>query len=137
MVVHSYRDLKVWQKAMDLAVLIYRLSESFPKQEQYGLTSLIRRAVVSIPSNIAEGRAKHSTRDFMRFVHIAYGSTAEVETQLILAHRLNYISSQEMEPSLDLCAEIGRMLNGLLNGLQQKLEQPIPLNADPRMLTPS
>lgn len=127
--VQSYKDLNVWQMAMDLVVIIYDLTKTFSKEEMYGLTSQIRRAAVSIPSNIAEGRAKRSTRDFMRFVNIAYGSLAEVETQLLLAQRLGYAEQTITTEILEKCSELGRMLNGLLNGLEKRLS-PLPLNAE-------
>lgn len=82
---HSYKDLIVWQKAIKLAVMIYQITSSFPKEEVYGLTSQLRRAAVSIPSNIAEGRHRGSRKDFLQFLRIAYASGAEVETQLLIA----------------------------------------------------
>jgi four helix bundle protein len=109
----SYRDLMVWQKAMDLVVEVYQQSQSFPKEEVYGLTSQIRRAAVSIPSNIAEGQGQGSDRGFSRFLSIAQGSLTELETQLMIAQRLDYLDDLTCQSTLDRCAEIGRMLNGL------------------------
>lgn len=116
--IRSYRDLEVWQRAMDLVTSIYGLSQHFPKEEIYGLTSQLRRAAVSVPSNIAEGQSKRSTKDYVRFLQIAYGSIAEMETQLMIARNLNYLNTEAAESTLTECATIGRMLNGLINSLQ-------------------
>ena len=88
----GYRDLKVWQAAMRLTVEVYRLSEQFPKHETYGLTSQLQRSAVSLPSNIAEGHGRNSPKEFNHFLGIALGSLAELETQLILAQHLNYLT---------------------------------------------
>ncbi|MCE1183451.1 MAG: four helix bundle protein [Rhodocyclales bacterium] len=112
-----YRDLIVWQKAMDLVVEIYRLSQAFPNTEKFGLSAQIQRAAVSIPSNIAEGHARKSSGAFINHLSIAAGSLAELETQLMLAVRLGFCSEDVASP-LFLCAdEIGRMLTGLKNSL--------------------
>jgi len=89
MQVKSYKDLIVWQKAMDLVEMVYQVTRSFPKDELYGLTNQLRRAAVSVPSNIAEGQAHNSTAEFRNFLSIAHGSLAEVETQLLIAERLH------------------------------------------------
>ena len=91
--VKDYRDLIVWQKAMDLVEAIYRTTATFPREEIYGLTSQLRRAAVSIPSNIAEGNGRNTTRDYVHFLGMAYGSVKEVETQVLIAERLRYIDS--------------------------------------------
>lgn len=112
-----YRDLVVWQKAMDLVVEIYRLCQSFPAAERYALVSQMQRAAVSIPSNIAEGHARKSTGAFVNHLSIAAGSLAELETQIMLAERLGFCTG---ETSLSLLAstdEIGRMLSGLKTSL--------------------
>lgn len=96
MQVRSYKDLIVWQKAMDLVELVYHLTKLFPKDEQYGLSNQLRRAAVSIPSNIAEGQARNSTAEFRNFLSIARGSLAELETQLLIAERLNYIEQKKL-----------------------------------------
>lgn len=119
--VRSYKDLKVWQKGADLALEVYVLSKKFPKDELYGLTSQVRRAAISIPSNIAEGSERKAVRDFLRFVRIASGSLAEVETQLYMAFRLGYIAEGEYQNVQPLMAEIGRMLNGFANNLAEQL----------------
>ena len=120
--VRSYRDLLVWQKAIDLVVECYRASDGFPKSELYGLTSQLRRAVVSVPANIAEGRGRRSTNAFLHFLDIAYGSLVEVETLLEIASRLAFLAP-DVHQNLTACAaEIGRMLNGLIASLEQKAE---------------
>ena len=118
--VKSYRDLVVWRKAMDAVELIYRLSEGFPKTETYGLTSQIRRAAVSVPSNIAEGQGRKSTKEFLKHLSIAYGSLLEVETQIEIAKRLSYLSQDDCERVFQAVAEIGRLLNGLMSALLLK-----------------
>jgi four helix bundle protein len=110
MQVQSYKDLIVWQKAMVFAEMVYMLSKFFPKEEIYGLTSQIRRAAVSVPSNIAEGHARHSTAEFRNFISISQGSLAEVETQILLAMRLTYLTQEQAKPALDLREEISKML---------------------------
>ena len=109
----SHRDLVVWQKAMDLAVQVYRLTASFPKHELYRLTSQVTRAVASVPANIAEGNARGSRRDYANFLAIAKGSLNETETFMILALRLGYLREQELAPTLFLITEIGKMLTAL------------------------
>jgi len=112
-----YRELTVWQKAMVLVEEVYKLTETFPQSEQYGLTNQLRRAAVSIPSNIAEGNSRNSLQEYARFLSIARGSKSEVETQLEIGVRLNYISPDQTEHALELCSEIGKMLNRLIKKL--------------------
>ncbi len=107
------RDLIVWQRAINLIEKIYRMTQQFPREELYGLTSQIRRAAVSIASNIAEGQGRTTPGEFRHFIGIARGSTSEVETQLIIAERLGYVSSAVIGPALQDCDEIKRMLFGL------------------------
>ncbi len=121
--VQSYRDLTVWQKAMDLVVECYRICERFPRAEQYGLCSQLQRAAVSIPSNIAEGHGRTSTKEFLHHLSIAYGSLMESETQVQIARRLQYISDETQSSLLSRSEEIGRMLNGLMSSLQRRLDQ--------------
>jgi four helix bundle protein len=113
----SYRDLEVWQKAMDLVVECYRITNKFPRSELYGLTSQLRRAAVSVPSNIAEGRERQHTKEFVQHLAIAYGSLAELETHLQIAQRLNYLDSSQVRRVLEKTSEVGRMLNGLRRSL--------------------
>ena len=117
----GFRDLEVWKKSMGLTEMIYRLSSGFPSHEQFGLTSQVRRAAVSVASCIAEGHARSSRRDFARFVSMAMGSLAEVETQVLLAQRLGYLG-QDAEPALTAASEIGKMLNGLRRSLNRELQ---------------
>jgi len=113
----GYQDLQVWHKAIALAESVYRATSNFPRDEIYGLTSQMRRASVSIASNIAEGSARNGTKEFMQFLGIALGSTAELKTQLYIAARLLYIEKQAFEALLEQSGEVERMLNGLLKSL--------------------
>jgi four helix bundle protein len=119
--VQHYRELIVWQKGMDLVEAVYRATHEFPNAELYGLTSQLRRSAVSVPSNIAEGQGRHTTRDFLYFLSIAQGSLMEVETQITIAQRLGYMKPAAEIALLDFTAEIGRLLNGLTNSLHKKL----------------
>jgi four helix bundle protein len=114
---HKFKSFKVWQKAMELSVDIYKLIANFPSEEKYGLTSQIRRAAISIPSNIAEGSAR-SDKDFIRFLSISLGSAFELETQILLAIELRLISQENSSKILTEIAEIQKMLIGLQNKLQ-------------------
>ena len=117
----SYRDLEVWQKAMDLVVGCYRMTEQFPKTELYGLTSQLQRAAVSIPANIAEGQGRSHTREFLNHLSVAYGSLMEVETHLEIEARLEYLDQAALNRLLDQTGETGRMLNGLMQALNRRL----------------
>jgi four helix bundle protein len=117
--VRSYKDLVAWQKSMDLVTAVYRASQRFPKEEIFGLVSQIRRAAVSIPSNIAEGHARTSKKEFQYFLSNARGSLAELETQLTIAHQLAYIDETGINQLLDRLGEVGRILNGLLAALKR------------------
>jgi four helix bundle protein len=119
-IVQSYRDLVVWQKSMALVLNIYRCTQSFPKIETYGLTSQLRRAAVSVPSNIAEGQARLSTGEFRQFLGNARGSLMEVETQILIARDLAYLDENQSEHLLGAAAEVGRILNGLLASLPSR-----------------
>jgi four helix bundle protein len=117
MSVRHYTDLIAWQKAMDLVVRVYDVTELFPRREMFGLTNQLRRAVVSIPSNIAEGQARCTTKDFVHFLHVARGSLQEVETQLLIAERLSYLDSACKCKLLNETTELSRVLNGLIRSL--------------------
>jgi len=119
MAVLNYRELVVWQKAMDLVELVYRDTGTIPKQELYGLTSQMRRAAVSIPSNIAEGQGRRTTGEFLHFLSIAYGSLRELETQVMISKRLCFIGEAEFGSLMQAAAEVGRLLNGLSNSLEK------------------
>ena len=121
MAVQSYRQLVVWQKAMELVKLVYDLTRKFPKEELFGLTLQIRKAVVSVPSNIAEGQGRRSTREFTRHLSIAYGSLVETETQGMIAEMQLYITPDECAELLFRTAEVGKLVNGLSNSLERKL----------------
>jgi four helix bundle protein len=120
MSIRDYRDLIVRQKAMDLVEVIYRASASFPREEVYGLTSQMRRAAISIPSNIAEGHGRYTTPDYLHFISITHGSLKELETQVFIARRLGYITAALENRVTSLTAEVGRLLNGLTDALKQK-----------------
>jgi four helix bundle protein len=116
-IVQSYRDLVVWKKSMSLVLDIYRDTNAFPKVETYGLVSQLRRAAVSVPSNIAEGQARLSTAEFKQSLGHARGSLMEVETHILLARELGYLEPDQSENLLSSSAEVGKILNGLLNSL--------------------
>ena len=109
----NYKDLVVWQKGISLAKAIYRLTTKFPGEEKFGLVSQMRRAAISIPSNIAEGQARHTTGEFIQFISHAEGSTAELETQVILSIELGFAEVQSTKAVFILLDDIRRMLNGL------------------------
>ncbi len=113
----NYQDLIAWQKAMDLVEEVYRATREFPKEELYGLTSQLRRAVVSVPSNVAEGQGRRTANEFQHFLSIAHGSLREVETQLMIAHRLAYLPTESLQSLMNLAAEVGRLSQGLSNSL--------------------
>ena len=116
----NYRDLIAWQKAMDLVVDVYRASSAFPKEEMFVLTSQIRRAAISIPSNIAEGQGRGGDREFVRFLRIGHGSLREMETQMMIAERLGYLKAPQVCTLLDRASEVGRILNGLIRSKDQE-----------------
>ena len=114
---NTYRDLLVWQKAKELAVRVYRVTERFPKSDQFGITSQIRRAAVSVASNVAEGQGRGSSADFVRFLCMARGSLLEVQTQLEIAHELSFIGTEDYTELEQLCySELG-LLNRLMKSL--------------------
>jgi len=118
--VTGYRDLQVWQKAMDLVVQCYRITQRFPKSEVYGLAGQIQRAAISVPSNIAEGNQRKHIKEFLQHISIAYGSLAELETQLIIANRLDYINEEEADEIIKQTSEIGKMLNELRRFVEKR-----------------
>lgn len=122
MVVRNYRDLIAWQKAMDLVEAVYDLTRSFPAEERYALTSQLRRAAVSVPSNIAEGEGRFSKRDFARFLSVALGSLREAETQIEIAVRLKYCSADSTTRAAQLADEVGRLIRGLAKSLSRDAE---------------
>jgi four helix bundle protein len=117
---HSYRELKVWQRSIELVVEIYRLTSLLPKTELYGLTSQMRRCVVSVSSNIAEGYARKHRAEYVQFLRISFGSGAEIETQLEIVRVLKFANEKELERSLCLLDEVMRMLNKMIENLVEK-----------------
>ena len=115
--VRNYTELIVWQKAMDLVVSTYQATKKFPTEERYSLTTQLRRAVVSVPSNIAEGQGRSSTKDFLHHLSIAYGSLRETETQILIADRLEYLPKDTINELMVLAGEVGRLINGLARSL--------------------
>ncbi|MBX9614480.1 MAG: four helix bundle protein [Caulobacteraceae bacterium] len=118
--INSYRDLKVWQRAMDIAVLVYELTRSFPRDEQYGLTSQVRRSIVSVAANIAEGYGRSTKPAYLSFLRISQGSLKETETHLILASRLSICDEEVVTGILSQTDELGRMLRGLIVSLEAR-----------------
>lgn len=119
---NSYKDLIAWQKGMELVVTIYDATEGFPSHELYGLVSQLRRAAVSVPSNIAEGKAHYSNRDFVRFLRHSRGSLAEIETQVLIAQQRQYLSAATITKLIQQLDELGRILSGLINSLKEREE---------------
>lgn len=120
MATHSYRDLVVWQKAMDLVVHVYRVCDQLPKSEQFALCDQLKRAAVSVPSNIAEGQKRHGSNELIHFIGIAMGSLAEVETQLLLVQRIYAIDTEELVGEI---TEIGKMLTALMKAIKSKNQE--------------
>src|SRR5690242_14430754 len=121
--IQTYRDLETWQRGMDFVEHCYVITRAFPSDERFGLTSQIRRAAVSIPSNVAEGACRRSTGVYINHVSIAVGSHAEIETCIEIACRLGYVSEARKQTLMADCNTVGRLLNGLLRSLEAKLEK--------------
>jgi four helix bundle protein len=119
MTVKDFRDLRVWQQGMDLVEAVYRLSGQFPKHEQYGLTNQLRRAIVSVPSNIAEGHARQHRKEYLQHLSIAQASLAEAETQLEIATRLGYVSKEQLDKVLTRLTSLRKQLYALRNALNR------------------
>jgi len=119
----SYRELKVWQHGIELTEQIYRATAEFPKHELYGLTSQMRRAAVSIPSNIAEGHSRESTKEYLHHLSFVLGSLAELETQITIAERLGYLPARGAGSLTERCDHLGRMLRNLQRSLRLKLRR--------------
>jgi four helix bundle protein len=114
----TYRDLEVWQSAMELAVRVYRLTALFPKEERYGLTSQMRRAAVSVPSNIAEGKGRSSDKELIQFLCHSRGSLFELETQLAIGEQLGYSTAEDCDRARSEISRIGQMINGLIRSVR-------------------
>ena len=119
-VVRSYRDLWVWKEGMELAEVCYEVTREFPKEEMFGMTSQTRRAATAIPANVAEGRGRENSGEFVRFLRIAQGSVKELETHLILASRVKLTTEGEIAPVLKRCETIGKMLHALIRSIQKR-----------------
>ena len=119
----NYQELIVWQKATDLAVEIYKVAKKLPKEELYVLSDQMRRAAVSIPSNIAEGQSRSSKKEFIYFLSIALGSKAELETQLLLAVRIGYLVDPDIDKAMGLLAETGKLLSSLIHSQRRSLNE--------------
>ena len=122
MEIKGYEQLIVWQKAMDLTVEIYRIVKLLPKEELYALSDQMRRAAVSIPSNIAEGQSRNSTKEFVQFLNIAAGSNAELFTHLLICERVGYVSKQELNTAKSLSGEVARIISSILSKLNSSIK---------------
>lgn len=117
----THKDLEVWRKAIAFVTDLYHKTSSFPKEELYGLVSQLRRSAVSIPSNIAEGAARQSNKEYIQFLYVALGSLMELDTQLIIAKNLNFLSNESLNDLQSKTNEIGKMLNGFIQYRKSKL----------------
>jgi four helix bundle protein len=120
--VKSFRDLRIWQRAMDLVPAVYRLLDKLPREEEYGLAEQVRRAVVSVPANIAEGHARKHTKEFLQHLSIARGSLAELLTLLLVAERLNYLAAEDVTRIEQQIADLAMPMNGLIRRLQARAQ---------------
>jgi four helix bundle protein len=122
MTIRNYSDLIAWQKAMALAETVYQTTQSMPREERYGLVSQMRRAAVSIPSNIAEGEGRGTDGNLLHALRVSYGSLRELETQTLLAKRLRLLNDADVQVVFDRCDEVGRLLNGLMKTVKSRLQ---------------
>jgi four helix bundle protein len=113
--IETYKDLLIWQKAMKLSTEVYKIVKKLPKEETYSLSDQMRRAVVSIPSNIAEGYGRHTPKEYVRFLAVARGSAFELETQLLLCEQINYLHKSDIQPHLDIISELTKMISSLIH----------------------
>jgi len=116
----DYRDLVLWQRAVELAAEVHRVTLKLPRHELFGLAAQMRRSAVSIPSNIAEGSGRRTTREFIAFLHIARGSLSELRTQLLLASEVAYVTGSEISVAENLTDEVGKLLNAVIRGLRHR-----------------
>ncbi len=126
----SHKDLEVWKKSVDLVEAIYKLTEGFPKSEQFSLSVQMQRSAISVPSNIAEGSGRMSRGDYIRFLYIARGSLLELDTQLEIAERLGYISNEQSEDICYLSERILKMVDGLIFSLKRNVKAPLAKECD-------
>lgn len=122
MAIKHYRDLQVWQKSMDIVVRCYRLTSTFPQEEMYGLSSQLRRAAVSIPANIAEGHGRNLTKLYLNHLSIAMGSLKELETHILIAAKLEYVTETQISNLMQDCTDLGKMMTGLTRSLSKLSE---------------
>ena len=123
MTIESHRDLRVWQFSVDLVVSCYKITRNFPDSERFGLTSQLQRAAVSVPANIAEGHGRGSTNSYLYHLSVANGSLTELDTHLLIAERLDYVSSEKLKPLRSRLTDVGKMLTGLRKSLRQKQQK--------------
>jgi len=121
MTLQTHKDLEVWQESIKLVSAVYETTSGFPKEEVYSLTAQIKKAVISIPSNIAEGAARNSNREYIQFLYVALGSAAELDTQLIIARNINFIKDEKYNEIKETLERISKMLSGLIKYRQSKL----------------
>lgn len=122
---HNFRELKIWQRGIELSVMINEISNNFPSEERFGLCSQLRRAGVSVPSNIAEGSSRNSPKEFVRYLSIASGSCTEVETQLEIAKRLGFVNEEQLASPLNETREIQKMIHSFSSSIENKLIKKI------------
>ena len=132
----SFRNLAVWQRSIELTLAVYRLTSFFPDSERFGLTNQLRRASVSVASNIAEGYGRSTRGEYLQFLGHARGSNSEVETQIIISKALGYSSNEMLQTTEELCSELGRMLGALMKSLRSKPPVPGPLVPSPLVPSP-
>jgi four helix bundle protein len=123
MTINSFRDLRVWQTGMELVTKVYEITQHFPREEMYGLTSQLRRAAVSVPSNIAEGHARESTKEYLQHISVTQGSLAELVTQIEIAVRLEFVEAETAQDVLELSAALSRQIFALRNAIARKIEE--------------
>ena len=121
MSIQSYRDLKVWQRAMELAELSYQITKEYPSEERYGLISQIRRSSTSVVANIAEGQGRSHVKEFLNHLSMAKGSLVELETLLLLSQRVGFLKEPQLAKAMEISAEVGRMITGLRHSLESRL----------------
>jgi four helix bundle protein len=124
-VIRDFKDLEVWQRAVELVVESYRITKSFPSEERYGLIAQVRRAAVSVPSNIAEGRGRFGLRSFLYHLSVSSGSLMELETQLVIAERLQYLTPADAQALMERTAEVRRLLAGMVRALRAKQRRAV------------
>ena len=118
--IRDFKELTVWKKSMDMVCEIYNITKLLPQEERFGLCNQMQRAAVSVPSNIAEGQSRASTKEFVQFLSIAKASNAEVETQILICNRLEFLSEEDTGNAMSLCIEVGKMLNSLIGVLSKE-----------------